>query len=152
MSDGNVGGEKKKRNWILIVLLVLLGIGVLCCGTGIVAWKVGAGAVEQVMSSELRANPVLLEHVGTVSTMDVRWMESVELGRQNGLVFRVEGSKGSGRVVAVMSQQQDGNTIRFDEAKLTLDGDPTEIDLLAEEEQPPVELPEPESGQEGESR
>jgi hypothetical protein len=100
----------------------LLGCGIaaalsllLCCGGGLVLTQFTFSMIASEYQRELAGNPVIVEHIGEIQSLDVSWggifeeaQKAGEQGGQGSLVFDVEGSKGSGRIVVEPDQGQAG--------------------------------------------
>jgi len=91
----------------LLWLWILLGVGgvglLVCCGCGGLG-MLGVSMAGSQMAARLNADPVVQEHLGTVTsaTMDVMGTgeESQRAGGRNVIVFDVVGDKGTGKVIA----------------------------------------------------
>lgn len=110
----------KKSN---VLVYVLGGIGVLClvlclgCA-GFMAYGfswLGTAAAEQIKPA-LRADPVVQEHIGEISSLSTDWVatsEEVQRAKREGgqrrIVFEIEGSKGKGTIIG--APKDNGNRL-----------------------------------------
>lgn len=86
--------------WVLgIVGVVLLGLGLLCCGGGYFAFQTTMEMAGQQVQAQVANDPVVVEHIGQVQSISLDPVATGERNQPNTLVFRLEGSKGSGLLV-----------------------------------------------------
>ena len=98
--------QRRKRTSTGCIIVVIVGVFMvlvtLCCGgLGFLAYfglDMMAGEVE----SDLRDNPVIAEHIGSIQSFEMDWGGSfVEEEDEDTFVFRIRGSKASGIVTVV---------------------------------------------------
>jgi hypothetical protein len=100
--------------------------------------KVGLGVFSDEVESELRSNPVIIEHVGRIEEFELDFGASVAEEGSEDFIFRVSGTKGSGLVTATCLTNADGmeevvaGTIQLESGET--------LDLFPEEETPVEEL------------
>ena len=70
--------------------------------------KLGLGVFADEVESELRSNPVIIEHVGRIEKFDLDISASVAESGGEDFVFKVTGTKGSGLVTATCVTNDDG--------------------------------------------
>ena len=70
--------------------------------------KVGLGVFSDEIESELRSNPVIIEHVGRIEEFELDFSASVAEEGSEDFIFRVSGTKGSGLVTATCVTNADG--------------------------------------------
>jgi hypothetical protein len=99
----------------------LIGCGIaglvcvlLCCGGVLMFGQFISTTLATEYQRQLEGNPVVVEHIGEIDSLDVDWMttwsktmeeaEKQQQGQQGSdamLVFNIEGSKGSGQIILV---------------------------------------------------
>jgi hypothetical protein len=70
--------------------------------------KLGLGVFSDEVESELRSNPVIIEHVGRIEEVELDLSASVAEEGSEDFIFRVSGTKGSGLVTATCVTNADG--------------------------------------------
>jgi hypothetical protein len=70
--------------------------------------KFGLGVFADEVESELRANPVIIDHVGRIEEFELDLGASVAEAGDDDFVFKVSGTKGSGLVTATCVTNDDG--------------------------------------------
>ena len=70
--------------------------------------KLGLGVFADEVESELRSNPVIIEHVGRIEEFELDLSASVAEAGGEDFVFKVKGTKGSGLVTATCVTNEDG--------------------------------------------
>ena len=101
--------------------------------------KLGLGVFADEVESELRSNPVIIEHVGRIEEFELDLSASVAEAGSEDFVFEVSGTKGSGLVTATCVTNEDGieevvaGTIQL-ESGVTLNLFPDEGDAVDEME------------------
>ena len=70
--------------------------------------KLGLGVFADEVESELRSNPVIIEHVGRIEEFELDLGASVAEEGSEDFIFRVSGTKGSGLVTATCVTNADG--------------------------------------------
>lgn len=133
--DESPNPQPRKSNTLKIVIaVVLLGLGVICCGClGVigVTWMTYGDSVETI-----KGNRIVQQHLGDVTSAEINLQATGELADQGGqqrLVFNVEGTAGSGTVI--VEPAPGGLELRT----LILE-DGTEIDLQVQDDRIPMEL------------
>jgi hypothetical protein len=107
--DPYASRPKKSGRWVIAVVVGLVGGGalaaVLCCGAlgyfGFGLASFGMGVVAEQVKTDLRGNPVIEEHLGTITSIEVDWTASAAAEGEDEFVFDVEGPKGKGRLRVV---------------------------------------------------
>lgn len=89
-------GAKSNRTWV-IVLVAALGGGVLACGgcCGGLFW-LGRSEIEKEIRAALEHDPVVEEHVGTITVLRWELLKSAAAEGEDVQVYRIEGTKGKG--------------------------------------------------------
>jgi hypothetical protein len=117
-----------KSVW-LWVLAIVGGLGLLavivCCGLGYYGYSAGTAMVAEEIKGQLTGHPTIEEHIGEISSVSMnlgavieeakKQQEAGDQGAPPSMVFDIEGSKGSGRIL--MRQQAGGQT---DEVELVM--------------------------------
>ncbi len=85
---------------VVIILAMVFG--------GWALLKVGLGVFSDEVESELRSNPVIIEHVGRIEEFELDFSASVAEEGSEDFIFRVSGTKGSGLVTATCVTNADG--------------------------------------------
>jgi hypothetical protein len=70
--------------------------------------RLGLGVFSDEVESELRSNPVIIEHIGRIEEFDLDLSASIAEEGGEDFVFRVSGTKGSGLVSATCVTNDDG--------------------------------------------
>ncbi len=70
--------------------------------------KFGLGVFSGEVESELRSNPVIIEHIGLIEEFEIDLGASFAEEGDEVFIFRVRGSKGSGLVTATCVTTDDG--------------------------------------------
>ncbi|WP_417747487.1 cytochrome c oxidase assembly factor Coa1 family protein [Rosistilla oblonga] len=118
----------------IIIAVVLIGLGIICCGClGMIAvsWMAYGDSVETI-----KGNRVVQQNLGDVTTAEIDLQATGELaesGGQQQLVYRVEGTNGSGKVIVATGPAGL-------ELKTLILEDGTEIDLQVQDERIPMEF------------
>lgn len=94
-----------------VVALVLVGGGLVCCGGPIAFFGWAGNFFLNIASAEIKKHPVVIEHLGEVTSCNVNLQATGELGQDNHFVFDVTGTKGSGVVTIHIDAQ--GNSVRI---------------------------------------
>ncbi|QDS88819.1 hypothetical protein EC9_30140 [Rosistilla ulvae] len=133
--DAPIPNPPKSNKAIKIVIaVVLIGLGIICCGClGAVAltWMAYGDSVETI-----KGNRIVQQNLGDVTSAEIDFQSTGELADQGGpqqLVFSVEGTAGSGKVVVATGPA--GLELRT----LILE-DGTEIDLQEQDDRIPMEF------------
>jgi hypothetical protein len=90
--------DGQKVALIIAGVVLLFGIGLVALAGGVVVW--GMGIVTDQVEADLRGNPVLQAHLGTITRFDLNYVRSMAEPDTETFVFDVTGAKGSGRIVA----------------------------------------------------
>ncbi|NND97995.1 MAG: hypothetical protein HKN47_11765 [Pirellulaceae bacterium] len=96
--------------WIFAIVGVLGLVGVMvCCGGGYFAYRQGTAFLADEIKVKLDGNPVIEENIGEIESMSMNFSAVVEEAQKQqeqgnneappSLVFDIEGTKGSGRVL-----------------------------------------------------
>ena len=85
---------------VVVILVMVFG--------GWALMKLGLGVFSDEVESELRSNPVIIEHVGRIEEFDLDLSASVAEEGSEDFIFRVSGTKGSGLVNATCVTNADG--------------------------------------------
>lgn len=91
---------------VLIVLAVLGLIGLLICGGFVALVFFGLSQVDEQYRNQLEGNPVLVQEIGELESVDVKITET-RADQESGspqMVMDVTGSEGTGTVVATVAQ------------------------------------------------
>ncbi len=95
--------------WIVGIVIGVIGLGGLlacgCCG-GLTFFGMNVAA-DQVADS-LRDNPVVVEHLGEIKECNWNVGESFQHDDDDVMVFDVEGSQGSGKIIGELNDNSDG--------------------------------------------
>jgi hypothetical protein len=70
--------------------------------------KLGLGVFADEVESELRSNPVIIEHVGRIEEFELDLSASVAAAGDEEFIFHISGTKGSGLVAATCVTNSDG--------------------------------------------
>jgi len=96
------------RTW----LILLLGAGIvfmMCCGGGVFLVKFGLDSMAVEVREELRNDPVILERIGDIESLDLDYTASIQNGEEEIWAYEVRGTKGSGRLTVRQITDEDGN-------------------------------------------
>ena len=85
---------------VVVILAMVFG--------GWALMKLGFGVFSDEVESELRSNPVIIEHVGRIEEFELDLSASVAEEGSEDFIFRVSGTKGSGLVTATCVTNSDG--------------------------------------------
>jgi hypothetical protein len=96
----------------------VLGVMV-CCGGGVMLIFVGVSFLADEYQRQLAGNPVIIEHIGDIESMEASWSATIEEAQKAGdqgtgapVAFEVEGSKGSGTLLVEQDQSGGGSMIK----------------------------------------
>jgi hypothetical protein len=101
--------------------------------------KFGLGVFTDEVENDLRTNPVVLEHIGRIEDFDLDFGASIATEGEDDFVFRVSGTKGSGRISATCVTTSEGvekvvaGTIQLESGE-TLDLFPEDEEVINEAE------------------
>ena len=99
------------RWWLWLLLGGMGMLFCLCCGGAALVYF-GFNIIEQELTPQLENDPVVQEHIGEVQSVEFDFMKSIDENETGGdaeaLVFRVEGTKGSGHVIGRSETGPDG--------------------------------------------
>lgn len=104
----------------------ILGVGMLmCCGLcgGLILF--GIQLMNQEVESELADNPAIIENIGEIQTLETQWLESAENSGESDetiFVYRVQGTKGSGKVYVKIREGDFEEGTSIESGLLELDG------------------------------
>lgn len=95
--------KSKKGCLIGCGIAAILGLAI-CCGGPLLLVNVGVGTLAQELERQVAGDPAIVEHIGDIQSFEVSWSATIEeaqrAGEQDaGLIFEVEGSEGSGRLL-----------------------------------------------------
>ncbi len=100
--------KSKSLRWIVIIAGVGLVGMVLCCGGPLLLTYFGFNFAGKILASQVRtmieSNPDFASEIGTIESMEMNIMESARYKQEKGdegLVFDVKGSRGSGQLFVV---------------------------------------------------
>ena len=100
--DPSSARKPRPRNRILIFgcggCAVIAALALVFGGWALL--KVGLGVFSDEVESELRSNPVIIEHVGRIEEFELDFSASVAEDGSEDFIFRVSSTKGSGLVTA----------------------------------------------------
>jgi hypothetical protein len=96
-------GRPPARRSRSIGLLVFLGgagaaVVFLCCGGFISLAVFGLNMVTDQVADDLRDNPVVVEHIGTIEEFEMDWGESFSHEDDDVYVYHIKGPEGQGKV------------------------------------------------------
>ncbi len=77
----------------------VLGIAVVVFGSFLLVWF-GLGIFVDQVKTDLKENPVIVEHLGMIEDLEVDIMGSLAAPGEEEYVFRARGSKGQGEITA----------------------------------------------------
>ncbi|QDT13881.1 hypothetical protein [Planctomycetes bacterium K23_9] len=111
-SNGGPVQPKKTNTW-LWVFGIIGGLGLLavmvCCGVGYYGYSKGTQMVADEMKGQLAGNAVIEENIGEINSMSMNLSAVIEEAKKQqeagndgappSMVFDIEGSKGSGRIL-----------------------------------------------------
>lgn len=92
---------------LLIILLVAFIVMGACGACSYCAYKMGTGYLSEEVASALGENPVLMEHVGEIESLEFDLGASTAEPESDVFVFTVEGSRGSGRLLVRLGTAAD---------------------------------------------
>ena len=118
---------------IVVVVGVLMVFMTLCCGgVGLISYFVLTLIGDEV-EGDLRDNPVIAEHIGTIQSFELDWGGSfVEEEDDDTFVFRIRGSKASGIVTVFCDNTGNAEIVEVLSGTLQVDSGET-YDLFPEE-------------------
>jgi hypothetical protein len=70
--------------------------------------RFGLGVFTDEVENDLRSNPVVLDHIGRIEEFDLDFGASIATEGEEDFVFRVSGTKGSGRISATCVTTSEG--------------------------------------------
>jgi hypothetical protein len=121
--------------WIWAVVAGAGFLLLMCCGGGALLVGFGLQMVTTEIEDQLAGNPILQEHIGEVQSFEMDWSRSFAHEDDETFIYRVQGTKGEGRVTVKQITGDDGNEVILS-AELWLPSGET-IDLLPGQEQVP---------------
>lgn len=71
--------------------------------------KLGLDVFAAAVETDLRENPVIVEHIGRIEELEVELATSLTTEGQDDFVFRARGTKGSGLISATCVTNDDGS-------------------------------------------
>jgi len=121
-----------------MIVVVSTGMFTMCCGGVIgLAWF-RLDAFGEEVAGQLRANPVLVKHLGPIQSFEIDLVASFMVEVDDVFVFNVSGAYGSGIVTCKSISTENGDEyLTWAELKLP---DGTTVNLFPEEEDAVGEL------------
>ncbi len=118
---------------VVVVVGVFLVLMTVCCGgVGLVSYF-GLTLITDEVEGDLRDNPVIAEHIGSIQSFEMDWGGSfVEEEDDDTFVFRIRGSKASGIVTVVCEDTGNAEIAEVVSGTLQVDSGET-YDLFPEE-------------------
>ncbi|QEG43638.1 hypothetical protein UC8_56900 [Roseimaritima ulvae] len=93
-------GSSSALKWVLGILAGLGLLTVLCCGGCFLVAKFGLDAVGTQVAEQVKDDPVIVEHIGNVESVDMEFIKTSQYQQETGdsdvMVFTIRGDKGSG--------------------------------------------------------
>ncbi len=93
-------GSSSALKWVLGILAGLGLLVVLCCGGGYLVMRFGLDQLGAQVAEQVREDPVVVEHIGNVQSVEPDIFGTPEYQQQTGdseaMVFTIQGDKGSG--------------------------------------------------------
>ncbi len=126
--------QEAKSGGCLKIALIVLGVGILCCGCcgGGMYWLVGKGfrQMGDSIQAQYGEHPVVKEKLGGIDSCSFSWGGTFNYAKDNPdsngfVVFEVSGSKGSGQIAG---RQDPANKQNLTDAKLLMNGEEFELD------------------------
>jgi hypothetical protein len=113
MPENYVGAAPRPRQgsawpWVLGALAVLLALFIASL-VALFYWGVSMFTAEA--RTALQRDPVIVEHIGTIRTLEADIIASGEEEGADDFVFAIEGDKGSGKVLARLVTEDDGEVL-----------------------------------------
>ena len=125
------------RNKLLLIgcggCAVIAAVAIIFGGLGLL--RLGLGVFSDEVESELRSNPVIIEHIGRIEEFELDLSASIAEEGGEDFVFRVRGTKGSGLVNCTCVTNAEGieevvaGTIQLESGE-TLDLFPEDEDVV----------------------
>lgn len=96
--------------WKWVVALGLVGGGLLlgCCLGGVVLALFGMDVVAEQVADELRDNPIVQQELGGIEEISIDYSASMAREDDDEYVYKVEGPKGKGTLIAKSISNDDG--------------------------------------------
>ncbi len=100
--------KKKGSGWLWVFAIIgILGVigAMVCCGGIYFAFQKGTGFLGEELQAKLDGNPVIEEHIGDVQSVSFSFQDTIKEAEKkepdgDRMVFTIEGSKGSGKIIA----------------------------------------------------
>lgn len=103
----------KKGPSVWLILGIVGGIGfvcvALCCGVGFFFVNMGMDAVSADIEMQVRDDPVIVENIGEIESLDVDWVKSSAHEDQDTFIYDIKGSKGEGELTVKSVSDINGN-------------------------------------------
>ncbi|XZE56736.1 hypothetical protein SH139x_002863 [Planctomycetaceae bacterium SH139] len=135
---GSVAPQKRGGNGgktVLIVLAILAGIGVLCCGAGGIVTYTFFSFGEQVLVEDIRSqlqdDPTIKNELGGIESMELNWAASMMHDDEETMVYEVQGSLGKGRLEVRSITNGDQEVIEAAILRIS-DGRALELDIATD--------------------
>jgi hypothetical protein len=107
-----------------IILAVIGGIGLvgmlICCGGGVWLARLGMNITSADIENQVRDNPAIKEHVGTIQKLEVDWAKSLAEDDYDIWTYDIEGSKAKGELIVESTSDFDSESEVIVSAKLRL--------------------------------
>jgi hypothetical protein len=116
--------RRSGSGWKWVVALGLVGGGLLlgCCLSGGALVVFGLGVVAEQVADELRDNPIVQRELGGIEEIRVDYAASMARDDDDEYVYKVEGPKGKGTLVAKSNSNDDGGEDIVSASLRTSDG------------------------------
>ena len=119
--------QKSKKGCLIAVVVVFLLMFLVCCGGGVAMFYYGTNAFGEVVISQVKNDPAIVEHIGEVESCSLDFgatAKAAESAEQAGdttpIAFEIKGSKGEGTLLLM---QEPGNQEAFSSGTLILPND-----------------------------
>jgi len=114
--------KSSNTKWIFIILALVLGLPLLCCGGCIVLGMFGMSAGAREIANQVQNTQPVQQHIGTINSASMNLMATAdEQQKQNDqdlAVIDIKGDKGNG--ILIIHTASPGSNRPFDSATLRL--------------------------------
>lgn len=101
--------QQKQATCLILAIVGLLAVVVVVVGLGSWGWNM----FEEQVVAALEENPVIQQHIGSITDIEIALEATGETEGDTVFVFRIEGPKGSGLVTAdIVTVDEDTEEIR----------------------------------------